>query len=341
MVGDQPADVGLDALGRVQATEDRPRHRDALRVVAGEADAAVGHHRPRLRASRRRAGARRSAVRSPRVISSPSGAPSSSADRLGVLGPERARRVALERHCAVEHLEGVVERVEVVVAALLGVAQRLELGQHARAQPELEREPDPLPRALAREHPAKLGVDALARDARERARGCAHALARVGVRGQAEFAGQPDEAQRPQRVVLERAGADEAQPARPQVAGASERVDQLAAAQRPRDRVDREVAPAKVGFDVAAVQRGDVGLPARDRGRRRATRRTRPRAGRRRRARRGRARGPAARSGLGDEVEIGGRRAPEQLVADGAADEPAGALAKRVAREREHARGPS
>ena len=189
----------------MQATEDRARHRAPAHVVAREADAAVGQHRARLRLGdvvQERAEAQRVAAR--HLVGERRA--SSVADRLRVLGAERLRRVALEGDGAVEHLEGVVEDVEVVVAALLDAAQRLELRQHARAQPELEREPDPLPRALAGEHPAQLGIDALARDPRERAGGRANARAGIGVRGEPQLAGQPHEAQRPQRVVLERAG---------------------------------------------------------------------------------------------------------------------------------------
>ena len=52
------------------------------------------------------------------------------AERLLVLDAERRRRIALDLDGPLEDRERVVEHVEVVVAALLDAAQRLELGEH-------------------------------------------------------------------------------------------------------------------------------------------------------------------------------------------------------------------
>ena len=322
------ADLGAHALGGVQPGEDRRAPSGAEHVVAGEADAAVGSAPSASAAWRRRAAARRSAA--PRRASSrrPAAPPAAPPIASRVLGAERLRRVALELDGAVEHLERVVEHVEVVVAALLDAAQRLELGQHDGAAAELEREPDPVRRRARSRAPAA----ARRRRARRRRRASPAAAARaaarasrVGARGRARRRAARGAARAAGRPRARRAPTSRRRPAR-EVGGAAERVDELAAGQRPRDRVDGEVAQAQ-GRPRSSPPRSGV----RSACQRVIARDDAPGAELVRERERGRARGARQRAGRGRDVAVDRRgrgrrrRAPEQLVADGAADEPAAA----------------
>ena len=256
----------------------------------------------------------------------------------GVLAAEKRLHVALELDDAVEHRKRVIQRIEVVVVALLHAAQPLELRQHDRAEPELQRQPHAFAGALARDHSPKLRVYALARDPREPGGGRAGRLARQRLGLQIQLAGQPHEPQGPQRVVLERAGRGEPQAALGEVARPGERVDQLAARQRPGDRVDREVAEQQVSLERLAAQRVEIRLPAA------RARHDAPGAeviGKREGRRAGRA-GECAgsrRDLAGDhQIEIRARRAAQQLVADRPPDDPALEPAQGLARELERAR---
>ena len=161
---------------------------------------------------------------------------------------------------------------------------------------------------------------------------------------QVEVDREADGAQRAQRVVGERAGRDHPQPPRLEVGAAAVRVEQLAARERLGHRVDREVARREVGLDVAVAQRHEVDVPG-VAGADDAPRAERPRELERGGA--GRARERAApRVGIvaDREVEVG-RRAAEQPVAHGAADDPRLAAGEDLARglqrrRRAHAAAP-
>ena len=149
----------------------------------------------------------------------------------------------------------------------------------------------------------------------------AHRRGGGGLDLQLELGGEPGRAQGPQRVVRERLGAHHPQPPRLQVGAPAVRVEQLAAAERLRHRVDGEVARGEVGGEVVVAQADEVDVPgvaARDHapGAECAGQHERgagARAGHR-------ARGRLRVAGEGD-VEIGGVAA-EQPVAHRAADDP-------------------
>ena len=160
---------------------------------------------------------------------------------------------------------------------------------------------------------------------------------RAGLDLQLEVDREAHRAQRAQRVVGERAGRDHAQPPRLEVGAAAVRVEQLAARERLGHRVEREVARREVGFDVAVAQRHEVDVPgvagADDAPR--AERARQLEAARRRS--RARARARRRRVVADREVEVG-RRAAEQPVAHGAADDPRLAAGEDLARGLERRR---
>jgi hypothetical protein len=118
------------------------------------------------------------------------------------------------------------------------------------------------------------------------------------------------------------------------------RIDELAAGQRLGHRVHRQVAPAEVGLERAALQRGEVDLPAAIAGddapraelvgelERRPARAAAEAAGR------------AAHVTVDDHVEVG-RRAPQEPVAQRAADEPGALAGQRLAQRLDHNATPS
>jgi hypothetical protein len=213
----------------------------------------------------------------------------------------------------------VVVDVAVVEDVLLDAAQRGELGQHRGGEPELVHQLEP---AGARGATIRLS-SANTRSAATRAspaRCAAHRRAVSGSIVEVELDREPRRAQRPQRVVGERAGADHPQPPRREVGAAAVRVEQLAARQRLGHRVDREVARGEVGGEVAVAQRTRSTCQAWPRaddapGPERAGERERVRAPRGATRRRRRAASPATR-GRGRVV------AAEQPVAHRAADDP-------------------
>ena len=184
-------------------------------------------------------------------------------ERLCVLIPERRPRIALQPRAGVEHLERVLARIEVVVAALLNPMQRVELGQHDRARAQLRQHPDARRRRLAGEDPRELAVHTLGRDARKSRRGQPRRVARGGrlLAARARRRAAPVVSRAAGPPATTRPG--ESQHAAPKVLDATQRVDERTAVKRLGDCVDGEVAQRQVGLDRAAAQRVDVELPAR------------------------------------------------------------------------------
>ena len=240
-----------------------------------------------------------------------------------------------------QRLERVLEDVEVVVRVLLDAAQAVELGQD-------DGEGAPARRGRGRPAARVVGGRAAPR-ARRAARSpltpaSAGAARSAGRRWRPRRArGRSPRARRArrsdaQRVVVERRGRAEAQAARGEVVEAAQRVDELAAVERPGHRVDGEVARAQVGLDAALRVAGSGGPAAGAAAAARA-------AGRRRRARRRRTirqvpkRVRRGEDGAAEPVGEAARERPrrrrrrrcrrrsdgqtEQLVAQAAADEPA------------------
>ena len=125
-----------------------------------------------------------------------------------------------------------------------------------------------------------------------------------------------------------------------EVARASVGIDELAAAQRLGHRVDRQVAGGEVGLQRAALQRGDVDLPAAIAGD------DAPGAELVGELERG-ATGPAPEAARGaahvavhDDVEVG-RRTAQQPVAQRAPDEPRALPRQRLAQHLDHSGVPS
>ena len=157
-----------------------------------------------------------------------------------------------------------------------------------------------------------------------------------GVELEAELGDEPDRAQGPQGVVLQRGLRDHPHGPRLEVGAAAVRVEQLAAAQRLGHRVDREVARGEVGVDVVVAQGDEVDVPAVARaddapGPEGAGELEGDAAG----GPRDRPRG-VARVAREREVDVV-RRPPEQPVAHGAADEPGRTTRERLAGDLEGA----
>ena len=338
----QRGDVVGELRGGAQAAQHRARELGPLAVVAREAgDAAVGAHPPRPGLGgvvQQRGEAHRLPVRElvgERLAQQ-------RADRLGVLAEPRAERVVLDRHDLVEHRERVVVDVEVVELVLLHAAQRRELGEDLRGEPVRVHEREAGADGGRGDDLLELAEDPLRRDALEPRRGARHRRRRVRLDRQVEVDREPHGAQRAQRVVVERGGTDHPQPPRVEVRAAAVRVEQVAAGQRLRHRVDGEIARGEVGADVVVAQHDEVDVPGA------AVADHAPgaeRAGEPERRAAGRAR-ERARRRLGvlrhGEVEVG-RRAAEQAVADRAADDPGGAPGEDLARgvERRSRRRPA
>ena len=254
----------------------------------------------------------------------------------GAVVAEHALEVALEPDQPPQHLERVAVDVEVVEVALLHPVQRGQLGQHRRRRPSRSASSSPSstrsaqrPAAAARRRCAPATASGTRRAAARSARSVS------GSGASAELGGQPHQPQRPQRVALVRVSPQHPQRrARSRSRDAAVRVDQLAARERHRHRVDREVALREVVLDRGALQRRHVAPPSRARGRSRARRRTRPTAGTRGPPQRLRPSPRAAGSGVARR-RPGPRRAtrpPEQRVAHGAAHDPGVALLARARR---------
>jgi hypothetical protein len=82
-----------------------------------------------------------------------------------------------------------------------------------------------------------------------------HQLLGLGVETEAQLVFQPNSAQQPQRIVPEDRRRDRAQHAPFEVVHAAKWINELASAERLRDRVDGEVACGEIGFDVVLKRR--------------------------------------------------------------------------------------
>ena len=200
-------------------------------------------------------------------------------------------------------------------------AQREQLGQDLRGDAVRVHELQAGAGGGRGDHLLELAEHALGGDALEPRRGAADRRRGRRLDRQVEVDGEPDGAQRAQRVVVERARPHHPQAPRVEVRAPAVRVEQLAAGQRLGHRVDGEVAGGEVGRDVAVAQHHEVDVPgvaAPDDapGAERAGQLERGAAGRARE----RARGIRGVGGQ-REVEVG-RRPAEQAVAHRAADDP-------------------
>ena len=100
----------------------------------------------------------------------------------------------------------------------------------------------------------ELREDPLARRLRDEPRARLHEPLRLRIEPEAELVLEADRAQQAERVVAEDSRRDRAKRLAVEVAEAAERIQRLAALERPRDRVDREVAGGEVLVD--AVRQG-------------------------------------------------------------------------------------
>ena len=207
-------DVVGDALGGAQAAHDVAGELGALGVVADERHAAVGAEVARGglgRVVEQRGEAHR--VAAGEVVAERLG--QQRAHGAGVLA-ERLR-VRLQRGHRLEHLERVAVDVAVVEDVLLDAAQRRQLGQHDRVDPEVLGQPQPVGGTLGADDALELGEHALGRDPGQPGRLPAHLLARLRVELEPQLDGQARRPQRAQRVVGERGRRDHPQPPRLEV----------------------------------------------------------------------------------------------------------------------------
>ena len=189
----------------------------------------------------------------------------------------------------------------------------------------------------------ELVAHALAAHRRQTRRGAPGGLDGVGLGQQVEAARQPEEAQHAQRVVVERRRRAQPQAAGGEVVEPAERVDELAAVQRPRQRVHGDVAAQQIGLQTSVARRRRARLPGpgaaapRRRARRRARCATMPNASDEANTAPPSLSASARAKGSGvaveHDVDVADGQA-EQLVAQAAADEPAGLAAA------EHGRAP-
>ena len=182
------------------------------------------------------------------------------AQRLGVTG-QVVLGVRGDVGGGVEHLERVLEDVQVVERALLAAVHRAGLGQDHVEHAEPVEQADGGVGMVGRHEAPHLGVDPLAGGPVGQVGVAAGQPLGVGVDLEPELVRDPGEAQQPERVVGEDPVRDEAQSALRQVAEAAERVDDArlaVAVDRDRHRVHGEVALAQVGQDIAPALRGDV-----------------------------------------------------------------------------------
>src|SRR5579884_1631341 len=247
----------------------------------------------------------------------------------------------------------LVERQVLAGALLLEPDCGRELGNQLRQDAGVAHEPERLAGTGAEEELRELtqavggepAADPLAGDDAHTPRVLAQLSQRLVVRLEIELRDEPQAADEAERVLLEAPRRDGPQDSGTQVALAAEGIDELAGRESPRDRVDREVAAAhvvlhgerRVGDDlevVAAGSRRALGARRRELDPRRRERADAPLPREE----------PDADDAVRDDerldlavrsqppqelvlVETGNeevrvlRRAPEQLVSDGAADE--------------------
>jgi hypothetical protein len=168
-----------------------------------------------------------------------------------------------------EHLERVAVHVEVVVARLLHVVQVAHLGQHGAEQAEPVGQPEAFERAVRDHESAQLGEDTLAGGARHAPRRGRRQALRLGLGLKAELGGEAGEPQRTQRVALVGLGTQHPQDARLDVGTSAQRVDQVARleavtlddARLARHGVHGEVPLAEVLLDRLSLQRREVPHP--------------------------------------------------------------------------------
>ncbi len=242
--------------------------------------------------------------------------------QLGDLVVEaRGDRIALEQGHGVEHLERVVVHVEVVEVALLEPAQGAQLRQHDGSQAVSVHQCQPAPDRVGGDDPLELAEHALGRHPLHRRGAGGRGGARRGIDLEVELDRDPDRAQAPQRVLLERALRHHPHQPSLEVLAAAMRIQQLTAADRLGHGVDREVAVREVGVDVVVAQRHEVDVPGvmRPDHPPRAERAAEPE-----RRTSGRARDPLRgplRVARDREIDVVGG-ATEQVVAHGPADQP-------------------
>ena len=119
------------------------------------------------------------------------------------------------------------------------------------------------PSSSRRREPLELAQDPLPGRLRDELRRSPQQRLRLGLEAEAELVLESDRAQKPQRIVLEDPLRDSAEAARLEVAATAERIDELHAANGPRDCVCGEVPRPEVVLDRAALERSEVDGTAR------------------------------------------------------------------------------
>ena len=157
----------------------------------------------------------------------------------------------------------MVVDVEVVEVALLDPAQGVELRQHRRRRADRASHLEALDGTIADERQPQLREHTLGRHVDQRSCRVGGQAQRVLISGEAELGGHARQPQHAQGVGGERIRADAAQVPRLEVGDTAAGVDQLAVSRRqfPRDRVDREVAPAQILLQRLPHQRCQIDLP--------------------------------------------------------------------------------
>ncbi|HEX8959226.1 MAG TPA: hypothetical protein VF770_05340, partial [Solirubrobacterales bacterium] len=181
--------------------------------------------------------------------------------RLGRTLAREALEVGLDLQRPLQDRQRVTVDVEVVVGALLDAAQRLQLGQDDRRQPQLVEQLETAQRGRAGDKLAQLGKLSLPRRLGGARRFGAGQGQRAGLDLEVQLGREADGAQQPQRVGREAPPADDAQQPSLEVGEAAVGVERLSPGERDRDGAEREVARGQVGLDRAAAQRRDVDLP--------------------------------------------------------------------------------
>ena len=256
MLADQRLQVGREASAHLETGGDRRGHLPPDLVVMPEEDAAlvvdlarrrladvVQQHRPRYRHERRGAGQtrllrRRQMARTAELLHDPA-------------------------HVS-QRLQGVLEHVQMVVGILLDAPQPVQLGKYHRQSIPHGQVTKRQGGAAGRERCAKLLAQALAAD---RAQAGGGAKRRVGGRRvghQVETARQSSQADHAQGIVVQGRRRAQTQTMGGEVVEAAQRIDELVALQRPRQRVDGEVTSAQIGLEPVAAQRRHVHLEPAD-----------------------------------------------------------------------------